>query len=82
MSTVEEIESAIQALPQSEREKLIQDLPSILPELNTDAEWQRILSDPRPRPALSKLGDEIEAQMKANPECFPEIEEQDFKRNS
>jgi len=82
MSTVEEIESAIQALPQAEREKLIQDLPSILPELNTDAEWQRIISDPRPRPALSKLGDEIEAQMKANPECFPEIEEQDFKRNS
>ena len=82
MSTVEEIESAIQALPQAEREKLIQDLPSILPELNTDAEWRRIISDPRPRPALSKLGDEIEAQMKANPECFPEIEEQDFKRNS
>jgi hypothetical protein len=73
MSTIEEIESAIQALPQSEREKLIQDLPTILPELAVDPEWRLIISDPRPRPALSKLGDEIEAQMKANPECFPEI---------
>ncbi len=82
MSTVEQIEAAIQALPQSEREKLIKDLPSLLPELGADAEWRRILSDPQPRPALSRLGDAIEAKMKADPECFPKVHEQDFDRHS
>jgi hypothetical protein len=33
MSTVPEIEAAIKALPPSERERLAEDLPSILPEL-------------------------------------------------
>ena len=65
MSTVQEIEAAIQSLPPEEREKLIKALPSILPELDGDAEWERLISDPRPRPALSALGDEIEAKMKA-----------------
>jgi hypothetical protein len=65
MSTVQEIEAAIQSLAPKEREKLIKDLPSILPELDGDAEWERLISDPRPRPALNELGDEIEAKMKA-----------------
>jgi len=71
MSTVQEIEAAIQALAATEREKLLADLPGILPELNGDAMWERILSDPRPRPALTALGDEIAAQFKANPSRFP-----------
>lgn len=73
MSTVAEIEAAIKALPPAERERLAEDLPSILPELNGDLKWQRIANDPRPRPALTTLGDEIEAQFKANPAQFPEI---------
>jgi hypothetical protein len=36
MSTVAEIEAAIKALPSAERERLAEDLPSILPELNGD----------------------------------------------
>jgi len=61
MSTVQEIEAAIQVLPATEREKLVADLPGILPELNGDAMWERILSNPRPRPALIALEDALEA---------------------
>jgi len=82
MSTIQEIEAAIQSLPAEEREQLIKDLPSILPELDGDAEWERIISDPSPRPALSKLGDEIEAQMKADPSHFPEMSEKGFDQPS
>ena len=78
MSTIQEIEAAIQSLPAEEREQLVRDLPSILPELDGDAEWDRLISDPSPRPALSELGDEIEAKMKANPAQFPEMSEKDF----
>jgi hypothetical protein len=62
VSTAQEIEAAIRALPANEREKLVRDLPVILPELNGDFEWARIISDPRPRASLSALGDEIEAR--------------------
>jgi hypothetical protein len=80
MSTVAEIEAAIQALPPTERERLADDLPSILPELNGDAKWQRIVTDSRPRPALTALGDEIAAQMKTNPAAaFREMRDGDFK---
>jgi hypothetical protein len=79
MSTVAEIEAAIQALPPHERERLADDLPSILPELNGDAKWQRIINDSRPRPALTALGDEIAAQLKSNPASLREIREDDFK---
>jgi hypothetical protein len=82
MSTAQEIEAAIGALPKKEREELVEDLPSILPELNADAEWSRIIHDPRPRPALSALGDAVEAQLRANPECFPEIQDSDFGARS
>ena len=68
MSTVAEIEAAIQALPPAERERLADHLPSILPELNGDAIWQRLLNDERPRPALTALGDEIAAQFEKHPE--------------
>ena len=78
MSTVKEIEAAILALTVVEREKLVEDLPAILPELNGDAVWERIITDPYPRPALTALGDEIEAQLKANPHRFPEIRDRDF----
>ena len=64
MSTVPEIEAAIKALAPSERERPAEDLPFILPELRGDLVWQRIVSDERPRPALSAPGDQIEAQFK------------------
>jgi hypothetical protein len=79
MSTVAEIKAAIQALPPAERERLADDLPSLLPELNGDAKWERIINDARPRPALTALGDEIAAQLKANPAAFREVRDGDFK---
>jgi hypothetical protein len=82
MTTVEEIEAAIRALPQKEREKLVEDLPSILPELDGDSEWKRIIADSRLRPALTRLGDENEARLKANPQAFPEIRDEDFDQHS
>ena len=82
MSTAKEIEVAIQALSPAEREKLVVDLPSILPELRGEAAWQRILHDPRSRPALTALGDKIAEDMKANPARFPEIRDSDFDEHS
>ena len=80
MSTVAEIEAAIKALPSAERERLAEDLPSILPELHGDLKWQRIVHDAQPRPALTALGDEITAQFKNNPAAFPEMRDTDFDK--
>ncbi|MBX3743999.1 MAG: hypothetical protein KF833_01695 [Verrucomicrobiae bacterium] len=82
MSTVQEIEAAIRSLSPEERRQLAEDLPGLVPELNGDAKWERIIHDPRPRPALSALGDEMEAELRRNPEAFPEITEADFERIS
>jgi len=42
-----------------------------VPELDGDAYWEALIRDPRPRPALSALGDEVDAAFRANPEQFP-----------
>ena len=81
MSTVAEIEAAIRALPPAERERLADELPSILPELDGDAKWQRIVTDARPRPALTALGDVIAAQLKKNPAAFSEMRDADFDQS-
>jgi hypothetical protein len=65
-------------LTSADRERLAEDLPSILPELNGDLKWQRIVNDPSPRPALTTLGDEIAAQFKNSPATFSEIRDADF----
>ena len=82
MSTVAEIEEAIKALPPSERERLAENLPSILPELCGDLVWQRIIQDKRPRPALSALGDEMEARFREHADEFPEIEDINFDQHT
>ncbi len=81
MSTVAEIEAGIKALPPDERERLADNLPSILPELNGDAQWRRIINDARPRPALTALGDEIAERMKANPAAFSDMRDTDFDQS-
>jgi hypothetical protein len=68
MSTVKEIEDAIRALSAEDRAQLADDLPEILPELNGDAEWRRIIDDARPRPALDVFLAEAEAEYRANPD--------------
>ena len=78
MNTVQEIESAIRKLPPAERDQLVRDLPAILPEINADAAWERIINDPRPRPALTALLDRADAEVQRNPAQFPEINDRDF----
>jgi hypothetical protein len=58
VSTVQEIKNAIQDLSRAEREQLVAELPKLLPELDGDAEWERIIRDARPRLALSALLDQ------------------------
>jgi hypothetical protein len=82
MSTLQEIEDAIRALPPEDRERLADNLPNILPELNGDSEWRRIINDPRPSQALSALADEIDAKMAVDPELFPIISDKDFESRS
>ena len=82
MSTVQEIESAIRALPAADRFKLLADLPALFPEMSGDLAWQRIINDPRPRPALTALLDEVDEKLKRDPNVFPEIEESDFEVNA
>jgi hypothetical protein len=56
MGTANEIEVAIRALSPIEREKLIKDLPGLLPELDGDMAWNRIIGDARSRPELAGRG--------------------------
>jgi hypothetical protein len=78
VSTAREIEEAIRSLPASERAKLLHHIPGLFPELAGDAEWERIINDERPRPALSKLVDETEREFQRNPDAFPKMTDRDF----
>ena len=82
VSTVDDITAAIKERSWKEREELIARLPAILPEMDGDPKWERIIRDPRPRPALEKLLDEVEAEFEKRPENFRETSEKEFERNS
>jgi hypothetical protein len=70
------------SLSPSERNKLLHDIPDLFPELSGDAEWERIIADERPRPALTELLDKAEAEFRRNPDGFPELTEHDFSSPS
>jgi len=80
LSTIQEIKDAILLLSPEERQRLADDLPGLIPELDGDADWERIIRDTRPRPAFSALVDQIEAKFQRNPSAFAEIQERDFER--
>ena len=80
MSTVGEIEAAIRALPVRERDRLVKDLPKLLPELDGDALWDGIVRDGRPRLALSRLLDEAEIAVREDPARWPQTTDHEFKR--
>jgi hypothetical protein len=65
-----------------ERAKLIKGLPVLLPELDGDIAWNRILDDARTRPGLTALLDQVEADYRKNPAAFPEIKDTDFDLHS
>ena len=79
MSNLQEIESAIASLSPQDRAKLVADLPMLLPELEGDLAWARIVRDPKPSLRLSALADSVDEQYRRNPEAFPEIAEKDFE---
>ena len=81
MSKVDEIANAIRNLSAAERARLVESIPALLPELDGDAEWSRIINDPTPRPKLEKLLDEIDARFRENPEQFPELTEEEFDKH-
>ena len=80
MSSLQEIESAIRDLSVKDRTQLIHDLPELLPELDGDNLWKLIASDPRPRPKLNALIDEVDAQYRRAPESFAVMRAADFKK--
>jgi hypothetical protein len=82
MSTAHEIEAAIRLLSAPEREKLINDLPALLPELDGDLAWNQIIRDTHSRPGLTELLDKIATGHKKNPAEFPEINDKDFDLHS
>lgn len=82
MSTVEEIEAAICALPTRERSRLVRDLAKILPELDGDAWWEAIAHDERRRPDLSKWLDEAEVAVREDPAGLPPTTDEEFERRS
>lgn len=82
MSTAQEIEDAIRSLSPSERAKLLQHLPHILPEFAGDEEWDRLIVDERPRPALTQLLDRYEADLETDAASFPKVAEGDFDQSA
>ena len=78
MSTAQQIEDAIRALEKAERDKLLQHLPQLFPELGGDSEWERIISDERQRPELTRLLDETEEQLLRDPDSLPEVKASDW----
>jgi hypothetical protein len=78
VSTVEEIAAAIRELPEAERARLAESLPTLVPELDGDARWEEIIRDPTPRPKLEKFLDDIDEAYRNDPEQFPIIRESDF----
>jgi len=82
IGTVDEITAAIKGLSRKDREELIARLPEVLLEIHGYAKWERIIHDPRPRPALEKLLDEVEADFEQHPQNFQETSDEEFERNS
>jgi len=82
MSTVEQIEAAIRALPPRERGLLVKALPALFPEFVDNPSWDQIIRDDRPRSALSQLLDEAEAAVCEDPARLPETTDEEFKSRS
>jgi hypothetical protein len=82
MSKVQEIQAAILELSPPERDELVQSLPRILPELDGDAIWDRILNEDPPRESFVRYVDQIKADLAANKLELRETSEEELKRES
>jgi hypothetical protein len=82
VSTVQEIKNAIESLSPAERRELVAFLPTLFPELDGDAAWERLIHDARPRRALTALLDEVEQACQRDPNAFRETSDSEFDRHS
>jgi len=57
-------------------------LPDIFPELNGDAEWERIVQDEKPRRALTEMLNETESGHARDPNKFPPMTAKNFDANA
>ena len=80
MKTVEEIEHAIRALSLGERARLATSLPALVPELDGEGSWERIVRDSSKRGALSAALDEMDAEFARDPEQFRSMQPDDFEQ--
>ena len=76
MKSLVEIEKAIARLPKKSQQQLLRDMPSLCPEAFPTDGWDAILADATPRPGLSSLLDQLDAEYKANPKKFAELNEE------
>ncbi|HXB60822.1 MAG TPA: hypothetical protein VNU95_14715 [Candidatus Acidoferrales bacterium] len=68
MKSLQEIEEAIARLPAKARRQLVRDIPALCPgEFPADG-WDAILNDNSPRPSLSSLLDDLDAEHSHAPE--------------
>jgi len=70
-----EIEKAIAGLPKKSQRQLVRDIPAICPEVFPSDGWDSILADTTPRPGLSSLLDQLDAEYKSGPEKFAALNE-------
>ena len=70
MKSLLEIEEAIAELPADARRQLVQDLPALCPDAFPADAWDPVLRDSTPRPALTSLLDQLDAQFPQKPESF------------
>ena len=75
MKSLLEIEEAIAKLPKESQQQLFRDLPSLCPEVFPVDGWDSILADPTPRPALTSLLDQLEADYRQHPAKFMAVNE-------
>jgi hypothetical protein len=85
MKSLWEIEEAIAKLPKESQQQLLRDMPALCPGAFPADGWDAILSDPTPRPALTSLLDQVEADYSQHPGKFLAVNEdtlRGFKKQS
>ena len=70
MKSLQEIEEAIVQLSPDARQQLVRDMPSLCPDAFPPDGWEAILRDSAPRPGVSSLLDQLDAEYQQKPENF------------
>jgi len=70
VKSLQEVEEAIARLPADARRQLVLDMPALCPDAFPADGWETILSDNAPRPGISSLLDQLDAEYQQKPENF------------